>query len=737
MGRKIVLLFLCISLLSCSVNTFKLTGYNVDYPNGYQVHYSVDDKVGFVNMKEILLLSDAGKNATREFKKAFEKQKTLIQETENELRQCKQNLKNKRSYITKETLKQEEDDYRKKFERYQKLVHDSNAKLEKLDQEFSKKIIPQIVPVVVKIREDENYDYILDINAQETSGYSEEKDLTNRVIKEFNKVYSSSHLARLEEVKNVNPIKFPQKPANLIITASFKDHYGDGVLEGLENGKIAVVIKNTGTGKAHGVKVKLAVLENKKGIHVKEEALLGDIPPGREVKKAIDVSSDKTILPGLTRIKLEAVEAQGFDAEPVIVAFRTSKFKPPKLIVADTGISDFNDNAKVDPHEILDVTVRIQNVGVGKAEDIKAKVIHGGNVFIIPETPQFDLGDLKPGQHKDIKFKFFTNKRIKDGKRIPIDVALSEKRSGLSTKKPLNLIMAKAQKRIREILTEAKEKEAPEIRIAKGLSIDVDMNIPKGRHIAGKDDIAVVIANKNYSRAPRVKFAIHDGRIIKEYLVKTIGFREGNIIYKEDAHLGDFNTIFGKRENPKGKLYNYVEPNSRIFIYYVGHGAPDPGSGSAFFVPVEADPQYIVNSGYSLDTLKENLGKLRVRDITIVLDCCFSGGSAKGEIIKGISPAALQLKDIYAAPGNMTMLLSAKANQVSTWYPEKRHSLFTYYFLKGLQGKADKNKDKRITVAEMKAYLKNNVPRMARRLSNIDQTPVVSGKEDKVLAVLK
>ena len=180
-----------------------------------------------------------------------------------------------------------------------------------------------------------------------------------------------------------------------------------------------------------------------------------------------------------------------------------------------------------------------------------------------------------------------------------------------------------------------------------------------------------------------------------------------------------------------------MEPNSRIFIYYAGHGAPDPGSGSAFFVPVEADPQYVVNSGYSLDTLKENLGKLRAKDITIVLDCCFSGGSAKGELIKGISPAALQLKDIYAAPGNMTMLLSAKANQVSSWYPEKRHSLFTYYFLKGLQGKADKNGDKRITVTEMKTYLKNNIPRMARRLNNIDQTPVVSGKEDKVLAVLK
>ena len=326
------------------------------------------------------------------------------------------------------------------------------------------------------------------------------------------------------------------------------------------------------------------------------------------------------------------------------------------------------------------------------------------------------------------------------GVRKQLEQAISESVGRVCSQIPGNAGVLAYTKRLRGTTTQtgiAKEKKAPKIKIAKSLSIDVDINIPEGRHIAGEDDIAVVIANKNYNSAPRVNFAIHDGRIIKEYLVKTIGFREGNIIYKENANLGDFYTIFGKRGNPKGKLYNYVEPNSRIFIYYAGHGAPDPDSGSAFFVPVEADPQYVVNSGYSLDTLKENLGKLRAKDITIVLDCCFSGGSAKGELIKGISPAALQLKDIYAAPGNMTMLLSAKANQVSSWYPEKRHSLFTYYFLKGLQGKADKNGDKRITVTEMKTYLKNNIPRMARRLNNIDQTPVVSGKEDKVLAVLK
>jgi len=66
-----------------------------------------------------------------------------------------------------------------------------------------------------------------------------------------------------------------------------------------------------------------------------------------------------------------------------------------------------------------------------------------------------------------------------------------------------------------------------------------------------------------------------------------------------------------------------------------------------------------------------------------------------------------------------------------------RHSLFTYYFLKGLQGAADERGDGKITVAEMDAYLKKNVPYMAQRLGGNEQTPVITGNAGEVIAVLK
>jgi len=53
--------------------------------------------------------------------------------------------------------------------------------------------------------------------------------------------------------------------------------------------------------------------------------------------------------------------------------------------------------------------------------------------------------------------------------------------------------------------------------------------------------------------------------------------------------------------------------------------------------------------------------------------------------------------------------------------------------LKALQGKGDLDKDNKLTIGEIKNYINENVPYMARRLNSREQTPQVIGDENKVL----
>ena len=52
--------------------------------------------------------------------------------------------------------------------------------------------------------------------------------------------------------------------------------------------------------------------------------------------------------------------------------------------------------------------------------------------------------------------------------------------------------------------------------------------------------------------------------------------------------------------------------------------------------------------------------------------------------------------------------------------------------MKGLEGKADENKDKKITNGELIAYLQDNVSQEAFT-QNREQDPMLSGDPDKVL----
>ena len=164
----------------------------------------------------------------------------------------------------------------------------------------------------------------------------------------------------------------------------------------------------------------------------------------------------------------------------------------------------------------------------------------------------------------------------------------------------------------------------------------------------------------------------------------------------------------------------------KIFIYYSGHGAPDLKTHNAYFVPVDADPNYIALSGYPLNLFYENIAKIPSKNITVVLDTCFSGNSDGGSLLNSISPALLNIKNTQPRIKNATIFASTEIDQVSAWYHEKKHGLFTYYFLKGLAGAADRNKNHIITSTELGDFIRASVPFQARRLNGFEQNPRLS-----------
>ena len=92
----------------------------------------------------------------------------------------------------------------------------------------------------------------------------------------------------------------------------------------------------------------------------------------------------------------------------------------------------------------------------------------------------------------------------------------------------------------------------------------------------------------------------------------------------------------------------------------------------------------------------------------------------------------LRLKKPWLNYDNFTVINSSTGQETSLGFDDASTGLFTYYFTAGLQGKADSNNDRKITLGELKKYVIDNVTKTSERIWG-RQTPQFSGDESTVL----
>lgn len=244
------------------------------------------------------------------------------------------------------------------------------------------------------------------------------------------------------------------------------------------------------------------------------------------------------------------------------------------------------------------------------------------------------------------------------------------------------------------------------------INSDIDENIPLSTHSAAST-FAIIIANENYQNDPAVDFALRDGRTFKTYCQQVLGIPAENIRYQENATLNNMRMIV----NWISQVAEIYDGESRFLFYYSGHGTPDD-DGNTCLLPVDGsakDP----TTGYSLNRLYNELGRMNIRNIYVFLDACFSGTQRNEEMLvaaRGVRRA------IEAAPkGNMVIFSAAKEDETAHTYPEKGHGLFTYFLCKKL-----KETKGNVTLGELSDYIEENVLKRSIVILDKTQTPTTN-----------
>ena len=221
---------------------------------------------------------------------------------------------------------------------------------------------------------------------------------------------------------------------------------------------------------------------------------------------------------------------------------------------------------------------------------------------------------------------------------------------------------------------------------------------------------AVVVGIERYREGlPPADYAAGDARLAGEYFKRVLGVPEQNLAVLTDdrATKGDFEKYFERW------LPNRVEAGDTVYVYYSGHGAPNPAKGDAYMVPFDADPTYIDQTGFAVKRLFDDLAKLPAKHVYVAMDSCFSGAGGRSVIAKGARPLVTTVET--GVPSKVTVLSASAGDQISNGYDKKGHGLFTYFLLKGLKEKGD--------IRAAFDFAKPEVARTARREFNADQEP--------------
>lgn len=291
--------------------------------------------------------------------------------------------------------------------------------------------------------------------------------------------------------------------------------------------------------------------------------------------------------------------------------------------------------------------------------------------------------------------------------------------SGLYNWQRYSEFVSKLDRRISERQALAKLKPPTAPAASAILASDVD-TLPSAIAKPKKNAFAVVIGIEQYrQKLPRADFAAHDAKIVGEYLTKVMGYPEENVVVR----LNDKAARTDLEKYLEEWLQGKVKANDSVFVYYSGHGAPNTKTGEPYLVPYDGDPAFIESTTYPLKRLYAAMDKLPAKEVVVMLDSCFSGAGGRSVIAKGTRPMMLSIENPVLASGKTMVLAASSGTQTSSTFEEKSHGLLTYYFLKGLQGDGDLNKDGKIDMAELYEYVRPNVERIARNQYNNEQTP--------------
>ncbi|ALO14504.1 putative carboxyl-terminal-processing protease, deltaproteobacterial [Salinivirga cyanobacteriivorans] len=591
-------------------------------------------------------------------------------------------------------------------------------------------------------------------------------------------VFAQSGPPTKAENINADPVPNYERglPPNLFVELGFEDANSNGILEAGETGQIRLNITNKGKGKAQGLivfvkeRIKMDLPGNgerkqqKVSFFVKQQAQdqalkiqdrkkINFLQPGESKELFINLKADLDISTREYKLEINVKEHFGYDMDPAYLVLNTLAYQGAELVFSGMELIDntsetaaIKADGQLQAGELVKAKIYVQNIGGGIAKDIRYNV-HSKTSHVYIDNGEGALGDLETGAVGELWITLSPNKRVNRHKRLPVFLTLKEKNHRgdlINYPLPINLNQAVPDSKKLEVkadIEDLKQKFARFEYKSKKFTANVGEveNIEQVEPSKTKrpNSVAVVFGVEHYDNLPSAPYAERDANIVKQYFKYRLGVDQV-VVYDSDETRG---FVFDDVFNPQyGELQKAIlKGKTELFVFYSGHGIPDKRGKEIYLFPSDGKVERLSRQGYNLSKFYTNLDKLGAKSVTVFLDACFSGASRateKGGPENLVAMKGVKIRPRYSQPwlknDEFSVFTSSTNEETSLAFDDTRTGLFTYYLCLGMQGKADSNKDRKVTQGELADYIHRTVTQTSRKIRGL-QTPQFFGNKEKVL----
>lgn len=493
----------------------------------------------------------------------------------------------------------------------------------------------------------------------------------------------------------------------------FSEPSGNRAIDADEQCTLRLKVRNTGMGDGYGLKGRIRAKGSVPGVTVRDVPL-PTLRVGESYTVQFPLEAGMNTEDGIAEYYLSIEEPNGFNLPEVPVTVATRAFQEP--MVEFRGHIIENGAVTLAKNVPYTMQVLVQNTGRGIAEQVNVSMVLPEGVYQLNEQDALRNAQLTSGQSHTVRYTFVVPQAYAESTLL-VTIRISERYGKYSKNGQLSFDLRSQTVADRTAITPIDD--GPGEIVMASLGSDVDRDIP--RTTATNNTLHVmIVANQNYRNEQLVSTALSDGRMVREYCVRTLGVPEKNVRLLEDrtsaemqADVEDF-----------GRTIRY-NPDDRFIFFYFGHGMRhhDPAVADAYLMPIDGNSLRLEQTGVSRNWMMQQFEQAKPNQLVVYMESCFSGATESGGKLKyGENSSGLLLEDDVKTSfvGNIILLTASSHSQTANAYPQQQHNVFTYEFLKAL-----KTSQGNVKWGELFDDVKRNTTRTAWNVLEREQEPSI------------